>query len=146
MVLDHYPWWECFCNRSKIARCHSPTWICEYPILRPPSSSADQADIETVAWFTSYGPDTSTPRLSLRETRVRHWMCNSRNEVKLPNAGGRQREPPCAGPYEWRKLWAYAARKPPSGRFLDRPLISSWLKLNRYIYRVMRQIEGGAHG
>lgn len=31
-------------------------WICIEPLLGIPSSSAEQADIDTVAWFSSYGP------------------------------------------------------------------------------------------
>ncbi|CAM9894313.1 unnamed protein product [Scytosiphon promiscuus] len=31
-------------------------WICLDPKLGQPSSSAEQADIDTVAWFSSYGP------------------------------------------------------------------------------------------
>ncbi|CAN0059252.1 unnamed protein product [Scytosiphon promiscuus] len=37
-------------------------WICLSPILGRPSSSVDQADIDTLAWFTSYGP-TSDSRI-----------------------------------------------------------------------------------
>ena len=33
-------------------------WICMLPFLGAPSSSAQQADIETIAWFSSYGPTT----------------------------------------------------------------------------------------
>lgn len=31
-------------------------WICAYPFLGAPSSSTEQADIDTVSWFSSYGP------------------------------------------------------------------------------------------
>eukprot|EP00752_Nemacystus_decipiens_P005062 g4596.t1 len=31
-------------------------WICLYPSLGSPSSSTEQANIDTVAWFSSYGP------------------------------------------------------------------------------------------
>ncbi|CAM9857304.1 unnamed protein product [Pylaiella littoralis] len=31
-------------------------WICEFPILGVPASSTEKADIDTVAWFSSYGP------------------------------------------------------------------------------------------
>ena len=31
-------------------------WICIAPALGTPSSSAEQADIDTIGWFSSYGP------------------------------------------------------------------------------------------
>ena len=31
-------------------------WICIAPELGAPSSSAEQADIDAIAWFSSYGP------------------------------------------------------------------------------------------
>lgn len=33
-------------------------WICLFPFLGMPSSSTEQADIDSVAWFSSYGPST----------------------------------------------------------------------------------------
>ena len=52
-------------------------WICMYPFLGAPSSSAEQADIETIAWFSSYGPTVDgriKPEVVAPGDKVRHWF------------------------------------------------------------------------
>ena len=50
-------------------------WICINPYLGAPSSSTEQADIDTIAWFSSYGPAADgriKPEVLAPGDQVRH--------------------------------------------------------------------------
>lgn len=52
-------------------------WICQTPAIGAPSSSTEQTDIDTVAWFSSYGPTTDNrikPEVVATGNQVRAWL------------------------------------------------------------------------